>query len=100
MQRQAGIDLRAGVIVRGALLPEPVRVIKTTPLGSYLKIVGEGTRTGDLVRVTLSQAQLATLKISADETPFDGDAARFRLGVEALRLQLAYEYDPFFTLSI
>jgi hypothetical protein len=25
---------------------------------------------------------------------------RFRLGVEALRLALAYEYDPYFSLSI
>ena len=31
---------------------------------------------------------------------FDGDPARFRLGVEALRLGLAYEYDPYFSLSI
>jgi hypothetical protein len=27
-------------------------------------------------------------------------AQRFRLGVEALRLSLAYEYDPYFSLSI
>src|SRR5215475_6547847 len=32
--------------------------------------------------------------------PFDGDPHKFRLGVEALRLGLAYEYDPYFTLSI
>jgi superfamily II DNA or RNA helicase len=29
-----------------------------------------------------------------------GDANPFRLGIEALRLQLAFEYDPFFSLSI
>jgi len=32
--------------------------------------------------------------------PFDGDPHKFRLGVEALRLELAYEYDPCFSLSI
>ena len=32
--------------------------------------------------------------------PFDGDASKFRLGVEAMRLGLAYEYDPYFSLSI
>jgi hypothetical protein len=31
---------------------------------------------------------------------FDGDPVRFRLGVEAARLGLAYEYDPYFSLSI
>ena len=30
----------------------------------------------------------------------DGDARMFRLGVEARRLRLAYEYDPFFSLPI
>ena len=34
------------------------------------------------------------------QEPFDGDPHRFRLGVEALRLGLAYEYDPYFSLSI
>lgn len=40
------------------------------------------------------------MTISADQEPFDGDARLFRLGVEAHRLGLAYEYDPFFSLSI
>jgi SNF2 family DNA or RNA helicase len=31
---------------------------------------------------------------------FDGDATLFRLGIEALRLAPAYEYDPYFSLSI
>ena len=31
---------------------------------------------------------------------FDGDATRFRLGIEAKRLGLAYDYDPYFSLSI
>ena len=34
------------------------------------------------------------------QEPFDGDATKFRLGVEAMRLGLAYEYDPYFSLSI
>ena len=40
------------------------------------------------------------LTVSAEQEPFDGDARLFRLGVEAHRLGLAYEYDPFFSLSI
>jgi SNF2 family DNA or RNA helicase len=38
--------------------------------------------------------------VSADREPLDGDARLFRLGVEAHRLGLAFEYDPFFSLSI
>ena len=44
--------------------------------------------------------QLATLEASPETEPFDGDPASFRLGIEALRLGLAYEYDPYFSLSI
>ena len=48
----------------------------------------------------LSPEQLAQLIVSAEREPFDGDARLFRLGVEAHRLGLAYEYDPYFSLSI
>lgn len=48
----------------------------------------------------LNEAQLALLEASPDVQPFDGDAQRFKLGVEAVRLGLAYEYDPYFALSI
>ena len=48
----------------------------------------------------LSAEQLAQLISSPEKEPFDGDPLRFRLGVEALRLGLAYEYDPYFSLSI
>ena len=43
---------------------------------------------------------MASLHVSPDQPPFDGDPLHFRLGVEALRLALAYEYDPYFSLSI
>jgi SNF2 family DNA or RNA helicase len=43
---------------------------------------------------------LTTLEASPETEPFDGDPHRFRLGIEAIRLGLAYEYDPYFSLSI
>lgn len=36
----------------------------------------------------------------SDQKSYDGDSLRFRLGVEAMRLKTAYEYDPYFSLSI
>jgi hypothetical protein len=44
--------------------------------------------------------QLQFLDATPEQEPFDGDPERFRLGVEAARLGLAYEYDPYFSLSI
>jgi SNF2 family DNA or RNA helicase len=40
------------------------------------------------------------LQATPENEPFDGDPGRFRIGVEAFRLGLAYEYDPYFSLSI
>jgi len=94
--------LQPNVIVTGPMLPEPVQVIVTVPLGASVKLIGKGLRTGQVHEPILSLEQIATLQVShpAGQEPFDGDAARFRLGVEAMRLGLAYEYDPYFTLSI
>ena len=93
-------QLTPGVVVRGPLFPEPVEIIITVPMGSSVKVVGKGLRTGQVHDPILNPAQLAQLTISPTQEPFDGDPLRFRLGVEAARLGLAYEYDPYFSLSI
>src|SRR6266481_3692859 len=92
--------LRPGSIVRGPTLPEPVEVLALVALGDSVKIIGRGLQTGLTHDPVLMPDQLARLTISADQEPLDGDARLFRLGVEAHRLGLAYEYDPFFSLSI
>ncbi|HEV2970537.1 MAG TPA: DUF3883 domain-containing protein [Pirellulales bacterium] len=92
--------IRAGSIVRGPTLPEPVEVLATVSLGESLKIIGRGLNSGLTFDPVLSPTQIAQLSVSSDSVPFDGDARLFRLGIEAHRLGLAYEYDPFFSLSI
>src|SRR3954464_2720267 len=93
-------SLRPGSIVRGPTLPEPVEVLALVQLGESVKIIGRGLTTGLTHDPVLTPDQLARLTVSADREPFDGDARLFRLGVEARRLGLAFEYDPFFSLSI
>ena len=56
--------------------------------------------TGQVHEPILNAEQVATLEATPENAPFDGDPQRFRLGIEALRLGLAYEYDPYFALSI
>jgi superfamily II DNA or RNA helicase len=75
-------------------------VLALVPLGDSVKVIGRGLQTGLTHDPVLTPDQLARLTVSADQEPFDGDARLFRLGVEAHRLGLAYEYDPFFSLSI
>ncbi len=89
--------IRVGSIVTGPTLPEPIEVLATVPLGESLKVIGRGRNTGMTFDPVLTPAQL---NVSADREPFDGDARMFRLGIEAQRLGLAYEYDPFVSPSV
>lgn len=93
-------QLKTDVIIRGALFNEPVQVIAVVPLGESFKVYGKGLRTGKVHEPVLTPDQLAMLETSSDQKSYDGDSLRFRLGVEAMRLAIAYEYDPYFSLSI
>src|SRR6516225_3708691 len=93
-------QLKPNVILRGPLFPEPVQVIAAVPMGQAVKLYAKGLKTGQVHEPVLSHEQLAQLESTPEKEPFDGDPLRFRLGVEAYRLGLAYEYDPYFSLSI
>lgn len=92
-------QLKPEMIVRGPMLPESVRIAIVQQMGANVKLVGQGLNSGKFYDPLLTPEQLALLEI-VTEASYDGDAVRFRLGVEALRLKLAYEYDPYFSLSI
>ena len=93
-------DLKQNVTVYGPLFPEPVQIILAIPMGGSVKLIGKGVRSSTVYEPILTVEQLRQLYASPAQEPFDGDATKFRLGVEAMRLGLAYEYDPFFSLSI
>lgn len=94
-----GGDLKPGIIIRGPMLPEPVEVLVVVPVGDSIKVTGAGQKTGQVHQRLLSVEQIALLEATSQEE-FDGDPLRFKLGIEAARLGLAYEYDPYFSLSI
>ena len=71
-----------------------------TPMNTTIKIIGQGLTTNQTYTPVLKTEQLDQLEVSPEKEPFDGDAKRFRLGIEAMRLGLAHEYDPFFSLTI
>src|SRR5437867_1182271 len=93
-------QLKPNKVLHGPIFPEPVQVIVTIPMGDAVKIVAKGVNTSRVYEPILTPDQLAALQSSPDTEPFDGDPQRFRLAVEAMRLALAFEYDPFFSLSI
>lgn len=94
-------NIQPNALLRGSMFPELVKVIAVIPIGDSLKLICEGMSSGKVHQPILSPEQLELIEIiPADNKPFDGDAVKFRLGIEALRLGLAYEYDPYFSLSI
>ncbi|MBM0106504.1 DUF3883 domain-containing protein [Steroidobacter sp. S1-65] len=93
-------DLQPGVVIEAGLLPEPFEILAVVPLGRAIKLIGKGLRTGQVREPVLSADQVSGLRLLPREQRFDGNALHFKLGVEAARLALAYEYDPYFSLSI
>jgi serine/threonine protein kinase/superfamily II DNA or RNA helicase len=92
--------LQPETIIRGPLFPGPVRIVAVQPVGQSVKVMAVELDRPNFHEPVLSPDQLALLDIVPRTLPFDGDAARFRLGIEAMRLGLAYEYDRYFSLSI
>lgn len=93
-------QLKPNIIIRGPIFPEPVKIIATIPMGDSVKLIGKGMNTGKVHEPILTPEQINKLEASPEKEPFDGNAQKFRLGIEAMRLGLAYEYDPYFSLSI
>jgi superfamily II DNA or RNA helicase len=91
--------LKPNVIVQGPMLPELVKIAMIQEIGNTVKLIGQGLQTGQFYDPSLTAEQMALLEI-VTEASYNGDPVKFRLGIEAMRLKLAYEYDPYFSLSI
>ncbi len=78
-----------------------MRVETVREAGSGTWVLGlVGTRTEKFRSVTLGAADLARLTILDAGATWDGDGALLRLGLQAWSLGIAYEFDPYFGLSI
>ena len=93
--------LRVGQTLTGPLFNEPMRVETVAPGGDGSWVVGlVGAQTERFRRVTLTEADLAALSILESVSSYDGDGNLLRLGLQAHSLGIAYEFDPYFGLSI
>ena len=90
-----------GQILTGPLFNEPMRIETVVSSGPSIWTVGVvGTPTQQFRRVALTKDQLATLTILSPSCSYDGDAGRMKLGLQAYALGIAWEYDPYFGLSM
>lgn len=90
-----------GQILSGPLFNEPMRVETAASDGPDRWILGlVGLRTERFRKVTLAGRDLENLTILNPTFTYDGDGNLVRLGIQAYSLGIAYEFDPYFGLSI
>ena len=93
--------LREGQILIGPLFSEPMRVETVRPKGPDTWVAGlVGTQSERFRKVTLTTRDIESLTILDARHSYDGDGCLLRLGLQAYSLGIAYEFDPYFGLSI
>jgi superfamily II DNA or RNA helicase len=90
-----------GQILQGPLFNEPMRVETVREHGNNTWIVGlVGKTTEQFRKVTLTKKDLEGITIIDTSYRYNGDGRLLRLGLQAYSLGIAYEFDPYFGLSI
>ena len=93
--------LKPSQILTGTLFNEPMRVETVRANGPDTWIVGlVGTQSERFRSVTLTSRDIEALTIFDVTSTYDGDGRLLRLGLQAYSLGIAYEFDPYFGLSI
>ena len=93
--------IHEGQILVGSFFNEPMRVETVRPRGDGTLVLGlVGIRTEQFRKVTLSDRDIASLNILDSTHTYRGDGRLLRLGLQAYSLGIAYEFDPYFGLSI
>ncbi|MDA8001476.1 MAG: DUF3883 domain-containing protein [Alphaproteobacteria bacterium] len=94
-------EIRRGAIIRGAQFHELMRVETAESGGGGTWILGlVGINTEQFRRATLSADDIAGLEILDSHPSYDGDGRQLRLWLQAHALGIAWEFDPYFGLSV
>lgn len=92
---------KEGQILIGSLFNEPMRVETIRANGADTWMVGlVGTQTERFRKVTLNSRDIDSITVIDSKFTYKGDGPLLRLGIQAYSLGIAYEFDPYFGLSI
>jgi superfamily II DNA or RNA helicase len=96
-------SIQVGDVVNGlGTGSELVRISKIETVGSRLVVEGILQGSQKAISRPLTQDALERLRIVSRANvgyTYDGDAKKFLSGVEAMRIKIAYQYDPLFAVS-
>ncbi len=97
----AEVPIREGQILTGPLFSEPMQVETVRANGPDVWVAGlVGQRSERFRRVTLTSDDISNLTIADSALSYDGDGRLLRIALQAYSLGIAYEFDPYFGLSI
>jgi hypothetical protein len=92
---------KVGQTVAGSLFSEPMRVETAVRVSDGTWQLGlVGVRSEKFRSVRLSATDLGSLKVYQAGYSYGADGALLRLGIQAYSLGIAFEFDPYFGLSI
>ena len=95
------MKISRGDMLKAAFWPEPVRVLDMVKRGSSIEIHCVEIGSQRYHSTVLSQEDLEEVEVLGKGLyTFSGSPDRFKLAIEALRIKLAYEYDPYFAVSV
>ena len=96
-----GVPVRKGQILTGSRFSEPMRVITACLNGSDTWAVDlVGQQSGNHKCLILDIEAISDSTITDPSPSYDGDGRLLRIGLQSYALGIAYEYDPYFGLSI
>ncbi|MBM3127634.1 MAG: DUF3883 domain-containing protein [Chloroflexi bacterium] len=95
------LPLHPNQILKGSLFSEPMRVETVRAAGQDTFVLGlVGVQSERFRNVTLTTRDIEALTVLDVDASFAGDGKLLRLGLQAYALGIAYEFDPYFGLSI
>jgi superfamily II DNA or RNA helicase len=101
MSSSPKVQIAIGSILEGPFWDERVRVETLRDNGPNSWTIGVvGLRTERFRTVNLSETDLANITVHNPDRKYNGDGRLLRLGLQAYALGIAYEFDPYFGLSI
>ncbi len=95
------VKLQVGQVLTGPFFKEPMRVKTVCDNGNGTWDLGlVGMQSERFREVTLTAQDIADLTIREPGSSYDGDGRLLRLGLQAYSLGIAWEFDPYFGLSV
>lgn len=94
-------DLRENQIIRSPFWKEALRIIKVIPIGKEkARIEAEGVETERFYKPILSTSDLSKIVPVAPTRNLEGDPEGLATRLICEQIRLAFEFDPFFGLSV